>query len=115
MARIAILQRHDIEFVAEQVSRMSLHWFTKRRAAASTADAHPAVPGAVPGSVTARLYPTVDHVVSPIETAALGGQRLSGTCTICGPTVKFEPFNENLRESGTCPHCGSSNRQRQMV
>jgi len=94
---------------------MPLHWFTKSRAAGSAANTHPAVPGTVPGSVTERLYPPVDHVISPIETAALGGQRLSGACTICGTTVKFEPFNENLRESGACPHCGSSNRQRQMA
>jgi hypothetical protein len=69
----------------------------------------------VSGSATVRHYPPTGHVVSPIETAALAGQRLSGACTICGAVGRFKPFNDNLRESGACSQCRSSNRQRQMA
>lgn len=91
------------------------HWMTRNRAAANAVNARPALAGAVAGNTTTRIYPPIDHVASPAETAALGGQRLSGTCTVCGTAVKFQPFNENLRESGACPGCGASNRQRQMA
>lgn len=91
---------------------MVLHWFTNSRTAIH---GQPSAPGTMPDRAELRLYPPEGHVVEPIETAALAGRRLPGTCTICGTTVKFERFNENLRESGTCPHCGASNRQRQMA
>ena len=91
---------------------MVLHWFTNSRTATH---GQPSAPGTMPDRAELRLYPPEGHVVEPIETAALAGRRLPGTCTICGTTVKFERFNENLRESGTCPHCGASNRQRQMA
>lgn len=69
----------------------------------------------VNGSGTVRLYPPPTHVTGAIERAALAGERIVGTCPICGSEVQFNPFTENLRESGHCPHCMSSNRQRQMA
>lgn len=66
-------------------------------------------------SATVRLYPPPGHVVSPVEVATLAGKHLSGICTICGAVGKFDPFNENLRESGACRQCRSSNRQRQIA
>jgi len=34
---------------------------------------------------------------------------------VCGNETEFSNFSENLRESGSCAVCGSSNRQRQMA
>lgn len=64
---------------------------------------------------TVRLYPPPSHIMDAIEQAALAGGRLSGECSVCGRWVEFMPFTDNPRESGHCPHCGSSNRQRQMA
>ena len=64
---------------------------------------------------TERRYPPPHHVVGKVEQAALQGDRIAGTCSICGETVQFLPFTDNLRESGQCPKCGGSNRQRQMA
>ncbi len=94
---------------------MSLNWFNRNRPVNVASGAQPPASGTVPGSATVRHYPPVSHVVSPIESAALAGQRLSGICTICGASGKFKPFSENLRESGLCRRCGCSNRQRQMA
>lgn len=63
---------------------------------------------------TVRLYPPSAHVPDKLEEAALAGKRIRGTCSVCGKHVEFQTFTENLRESGGCPSCGSSNRQRQM-
>lgn len=64
---------------------------------------------------TLRLYPPLPHVADRIERAALAGTHVRGLCTVCGERVQFTPFTDNLRESGGCPLCGSSNRQRQMA
>jgi hypothetical protein len=93
---------------------MPMNWFNRNRAAAAAGDAQPSGSDTVSGSVTVRLYPPPAHITSSVEIAAQAGQRLFGTCTICGAVGKFESFNENLRESGACPKCRSSNRQRQM-
>lgn len=95
--------------------RMPMNWFNSNRVVAAAVGTQPSTSATVSGNATVRHYPPADHVMSPIEAAALAGQRLSGTCTICGTVVKFEPFSENLRESGACPRCRSSNRQRQMA
>jgi len=92
-----------------------MKWFSRSSAIAPDTNARPAAPGGVAGRMTVRHYPPVSYVESPIETAALAGQRLPGVCTICGAAGEFEPFNDNLRESGACPQCRSSNRQRQMA
>jgi SAM-dependent methyltransferase len=91
------------------------NWFSKNRVAVVAGGTQPSAPDTLSGSATARHYPPPSHVVSPIEAVARAGQRLSGTCTICSAVGEFEPFNENLRESGACPQCRSSNRQRQMA
>lgn len=64
---------------------------------------------------TIRLYPPPPHVVSRYESAALAGEKLNGTCPVCGGRSRFHPFTENMRESGGCSRCGASNRQRQMA
>lgn len=64
---------------------------------------------------TIRLYPPPRHVVSRYESAALAGEKLNGTCPVCGGRSRFHPFTENMRESGGCSGCGASNRQRQMA
>lgn len=64
---------------------------------------------------TQRLYPPPARVADWTERTALHGKRIRGFCTVCGKRVQFVPFTENLRESGGCPVCGSSNRQRQMA
>jgi SAM-dependent methyltransferase len=38
-----------------------------------------------------------------------------GLCPVCGWPAAFVGFGENLRESGFCRVCGSTNRQRQMA
>lgn len=64
---------------------------------------------------TACLYPPPPHVDGEAEQAALAGKTLGGVCAVCGKRIGFLAFTENLRESGGCPQCGSSNRQRQMA
>lgn len=66
-------------------------------------------------SGTERLYPPKGHMVGDVERAALAGEPISGLCTVCGESVRFDLFDDNLRESGRCPCCGSSNRQRQLA
>jgi SAM-dependent methyltransferase len=52
----------------------------------------------------------------PPEQRELAGYSLVGTCPVCGTSaVSFCFVTQNLRESGTCSRCGSSNRQRQMA
>lgn len=64
---------------------------------------------------SARLYPPLTQVDGPEEAAVLAGEQISGNCAICGNGVRFLAFTDNLRESGHCPRCGCSNRQRQMA
>jgi len=60
-------------------------------------------------------------LVFPFQPRADGGAadwgvpgNYQGLCTVCGNTCEFARFSENLRESGFCSVCGSSNRQRQL-
>lgn len=71
-------------------------------------------PGAPVGRTT-RLYPPEQHVPSLEEQSVLAGEQLTGACTVCGMRGEFLPFTENLRESGHCSRCRSSNRTRQMA
>lgn len=68
-----------------------------------------------PASRTTRIYPPEPYVPSPAEVATLGGAPLVGVCPVCGAKGQFLPFTENVRESGHCAHCRSSNRTRQMA
>lgn len=94
---------------------MALKWFNWSTTVAVDANPQRSAPELVAARETVRHYPPVGYTESPIETTALAGQRVSGTCTICGASGEFQPFSENLRESGACPQCRASNRQRQMA
>ncbi|MGT2472060.1 class I SAM-dependent methyltransferase [Paraburkholderia terrae] len=59
-----------------------------------------------------QLYPLDPYIDSP---DAIGADGLEGVCPVCGNRVLFAAFTDNLRESGACSICGSSNRQRQMA
>ncbi|MEM5364718.1 methyltransferase domain-containing protein [Paraburkholderia azotifigens] len=59
-----------------------------------------------------QLYP-LDPYINSLEQIAADG--LKGVCPVCGNHATFSGFTENLRESGACSLCGSSNRQRQMA
>ena len=43
------------------------------------------------------------------------GRALPGLCPVCGQAAGFAAFSDNVRESGLCLACGSTNRQRQMA
>lgn len=70
-------------------------------------------PATVTGSV--RLYPVAAGIEGGTTQARRDELPAEGVCTVCGEWVRFLPFTDNVRESGSCPHCGSSNRQRQMA
>ncbi len=53
--------------------------------------------------------------VNWVEKCALILSVTTGVCTICGKLTLFIFTNRNLRESGKCLRCKSSNRQRQMM
>lgn len=61
---------------------------------------------------TLQLYP-LDRYIDSVD--AIGSVILEGICPVCGNHATFTRFTENLRESGACSSCGSSNRQRQMA
>ncbi|XRD91079.1 class I SAM-dependent methyltransferase [Dyella nitratireducens] len=58
------------------------------------------------------LYPLEPYIDS---SAVIASGVLEGICPVCGNRTTFVDFTENLRESGGCLLCGSSNRQRQMA
>jgi len=59
---------------------------------------------------------TLDYVFRPNAVDAQTiGHDLSGTCPVCGREAVFFGFTDNVRESGFCSNCGSTNRQRQMA
>lgn len=62
-----------------------------------------------------RVYPPVVVPDPEVARVVQSGEAIAGTCSVCGQRVAFKAFTENPRESGHCPHCGSSNRQRQMA
>jgi len=64
---------------------------------------------------TQQLFPLDDAVCGEDERSALAGEPLRGVCPVCGEPTTFVGFTDNMRESGACAHCGSSNRQRQMA
>lgn len=75
-----------------------------------------AEPGTAPmASRTLRLYPPEANLPSSTERAVLAGERVRGSCTVCGARKRFRPFTDNLRESGNCASCRGSNRVRQMA
>ena len=49
-----------------------------------------------------------------IDSRALTGEALEGICPVCGIRALFTQFNDNLRESGVCSVCSSTNRNRQL-
>ncbi|WP_063532644.1 class I SAM-dependent methyltransferase [Burkholderia sp. MSMB1589WGS] len=59
-----------------------------------------------------QLYPVQEYIDQQNMPPKEG---LRGICPVCGSEASFTKFTENLRESGTCSHCGSSSRQRQMA
>jgi len=64
---------------------------------------------------TYSVYPLPYHPLSVLEEGLVAGGTLQGICTVCGKEATFSRFNDNLRESGCCSDCGSSNRQRQVA
>lgn len=58
------------------------------------------------------LYPEQPVITCQNEVPANGWE---GLCAVCGKFSRFKNFTDNLRESGNCLFCGSSNRQRQMA
>jgi SAM-dependent methyltransferase len=63
------------------------------------------------------LYPQIYPLSTPETTLDHLASRLSfslGKCPICGKVTTFRDFTDNLRESGRCLVCNSSNRQRQI-
>lgn len=69
------------------------------------------------------MSPDRDGVLFPLETehslldrAVIRVGRLGPiSCTVCGRVSVATGFTENLRETGLCRRCGSSNRQRQLA
>ena len=49
------------------------------------------------------------------DARALAGEMFEGICPVCGSRAYFTRFNDNLRESGICSICGSTNRNRQLA
>jgi GT2 family glycosyltransferase/SAM-dependent methyltransferase len=41
--------------------------------------------------------------------------RYEGHCTVCGNSTEFKKNSDNLRETFTCPHCGSISRNRHLA
>lgn len=54
------------------------------------------------------LHSKLDNLVSRFSVSI-------GKCPICGNLTIFRDFTDNLRESGRCSLCKSSNRQRQLA
>ncbi len=52
---------------------------------------------------------------SDLEERVRAGTAIRGNCPVCGKPHLFQRFTENLRDSGRCSGCGSSNRNRQLA
>jgi SAM-dependent methyltransferase len=62
-----------------------------------------------------QIYPLIHPKNSWLEEFAVTNTYTLGYCPICGQLTIFLKFNENLRESGRCKVCHSTNRNRQMA
>jgi SAM-dependent methyltransferase len=62
-----------------------------------------------------QIYPLVQTKNSWVDKFALKYTYTLGFCPICGQLTIFLVFNDNLRESGRCIVCHSTNRNRQMA
>lgn len=71
-------------------------------------------PSPTPTSWNLR-YPFALHDEHVQRERKFVNQVLRGHCPICGHSGAFTAFSENVRESGTCSKCGSTNRQRLMA
>jgi SAM-dependent methyltransferase len=69
----------------------------------------------LPVAQVRRLYAAEADGVPAADPGTYVGATLTGLCPVCGRGEGFVDFEENLRESGRCLSCGSSNRQRQMA
>lgn len=65
--------------------------------------------------VSERVFPFIDAEAYYREDGAKPPEVLRGICPVCGENASFTGFTSNVRESGYCGNCGSSNRQRQMA
>lgn len=61
---------------------------------------------------TTRLYPFNPYISQASDVPEYG---LEGVCPVCGEHSVFRGFSLNLRETGHCSSCASTNRQRQMA
>lgn len=61
-----------------------------------------------------QIYPISKHGNDWIEKLVLKSSLSVGFCPICGKLTAFLKFTDNLRESGQCSFCKSTNRQRQI-
>lgn len=62
----------------------------------------------------AQLYP-IPRAESLLDRLIIQLGHSAGICPICGKATVFFKFNENLRETGTCVFCRSTNRNRQLA
>ena len=62
-----------------------------------------------------QIYPLDNSELGWSEKLALKYSFTFGICPVCGKLTIFGRFTENLRESGLCKVCQSSNRKRQMA
>jgi len=61
------------------------------------------------------LYPIDRDRSSLVERVALRAKATAGFCPICGRPTLMVGWQENLRETGLCIWCRSTNRQRQIA
>lgn len=62
-----------------------------------------------------QIYPISVEKVYYLETLIKKIKTSVGYCPICGNITIFYNFTDNLRESGICKFCKSTNRQRQIA
>ncbi|MGK7932473.1 MAG: methyltransferase domain-containing protein [Microcystaceae cyanobacterium] len=62
-----------------------------------------------------QIYPCSITPNPWIESLVSRSKSTAGRCPVCGKLTLFKGFTDNLRESGFCKHCNSTNRQRQMA
>lgn len=60
-----------------------------------------------------QIYPLSTQTIT-LDRLAVRFSLSFGKCPICGNFTTFRDFTDNLRESGRCSICKSSNRQRQI-
>lgn len=62
-----------------------------------------------------QVYPLNHHKITWVDKFALKNKFTIGFCPVCGNLTIFLNFTDNLRESGRCQFCHSTNRNRQMA